>query len=990
MKRLNLDNLINTSIGNILLNLDVIFENLLQEINSYLNIDLIYSYIKIIYYEAKNSNDNLNEEFFKIGVKKTQKNNSLTIYLSSNYKKFLKIILLREAYKCFIPLELQENDVVNIFINQKVEIDLQNSEYIEDWKELKRKSIMSYDFMEAEFDRLEKFLKQEGGENQPSPFQFFFFYIRKNVDMIGGAKEEFISLEKKSFYDIIFEEYTRNYTEYPEEIRETIRIITAIFYKVKSYRSLLDYQHYFKEFKESGYIKTDLSLRKFTEHMQWIKKFSNIAPNYQINWPTLDVVSSICVMRFHPIIENNKIFKIIKYLPFFIYPSYSKSNFGLEIIGYFLFPKIYIRDLINILEKLESDGFLIEKHLYISNSVGYTFNLNSISSKSIILNPDKKDYNKEHELEFKMHYHQGSFKSNLSLFDWFLIDRIRYVSITGFGFERKSETLKSLKSDLLNEIESQRKLINEIKENLYKIHSSSDFKREFLDLIDQNQSFGFFYIKQMFNDYLTMFYSINKILTENPFLNNFFQFQEFIRKHRSLKSIEENILFTNLKKRILEKSVSLFINSKPKFNEMVQKYQYYYDIFKSFNDLKLFDLKSIKSIINDEYLVQKIFKSKEQKLKNSYESYKIYKLTNQIIEARLEDFLNNEPPVIQPSLINTIMIILRLIKFYPVLILKDNLQTRKRIEKIKWLVPRVVILETSEYKTQDKYICLRLLMPNLRLKEKQLLFSIFYNLFKENIVFCKSFFYSPHKELFSRKDFYDLEREEFFYSQDLFDQSYQYIRNVLNREIQCISKSPNNLIADLWGKNNNIPSLINKVENRISKENNDFNIKNLNELLDYHINLKSNLIDLDRFKHYKNEFFFKNYIKAIKIFPAFQSFGFGKYFLYFYPTNFQQIDIKHLLHNSFKKIKFPASVDSSNPFLIEFIWPYRNPNISLLNWLNKSKRVIREYCVFFIKRVFQIFHFNYNLSVNEWDLNPNRFKIYFQNVLFNPDYNLKI
>ena len=191
-------------------------------------------------------------------------------------------------------------------------------------------------------------------------------------------------------------------------------------------------------------------------------------------------------------------------------------------------------------------------------------------------------------------------------------------------------------------------------------------------------------------------------------------------------------------------------------------------------------------------------------------------------------------------------------------------------------------------------------------------------------------------------------------------------------------------------KNSSISSLINEVKNRISRENIDINLINLEKLLNYQKNLKIILLDKERFKNHKTERYFKNYIKGIKFIPSFQSFGFGEYYVYFYPTDLTKIDFKHFLHNSFQKVKFPASIENSNSFLIKFLWPYINPNNSLLNWLNKSKKVIREYCLFFIKRVFQIFHFNYNLSVNEWDLDPNRFKIYFQNILFNPDYNLVV
>ena len=140
MTRLNVKFLINTSIESILSNLNTIFENLLQEIKSYLNLDLKYSKIKIVYHEENISSDNLNQDIFKVGLIKTQKNNSLSVFISRTYRKFVRMILLREAYKFFIPRGLQDNRIINIFINQKVEIDLQKSEFIEEHVVQKRKS----------------------------------------------------------------------------------------------------------------------------------------------------------------------------------------------------------------------------------------------------------------------------------------------------------------------------------------------------------------------------------------------------------------------------------------------------------------------------------------------------------------------------------------------------------------------------------------------------------------------------------------------------------------------------------------------------------------------------------------------------------------------------------------------------------------------------------------------------------------------------------
>jgi len=987
MARLNIDFLIRSSIEDIISNSDSLFKNLLQEIRSYLNLEIVSLKVQFTF---RNGNKRVNHQklnFLNIGVKRTQKSNTLKISIPKNCEKFIRLILLKETYNCFLPLVLRENEVVNIFLNQKVEIDLQDSEFIEDWKELKRKHIINYEFIEGEFDRLEKFLKQQGTENRPSPFQFFFSYIRMNVDLIKETKDEFFLFEKKGFYDKIFEAYTRKYSKYPDEILETIRIIAGIFYKVKSYRSLLDYQHYFKEFKESGFIQTKLSLKRFNENMQWIKDNTYLAPSYRVNWFSLNMVSILCLMKFHPKISTEKVFKVIKRLPFFTSPSFSKNHFGIEILGYFIFPKIYMNDLTGFLEKLELDGYIIEKKVFILNNANVTTNLNCATSRIIITNPNKRDYKKEYEIEAFMDYGHEIYKSKLSLLDWLLIDRIRNISITGLGFERRSEALNTLKSDLLNEIESQRKLIDDVRENLEKVHNSPNFRNQLLELINNNQTYGFFYIKEILNDYVTLFDLISNILLEKPSIRNYFQFQEFIKSCDISKAVEDKILLKTLKSNAIREIFISYFKTGQDFKEVIEKYRDFYNLFKSFHDLKLFSLDSIKSTISDKSLIQKIYQSKEEKLKRAYKSFKTYKITFNIIEQRLEEFLNYIPPVIQPNLLGTIMIISNLTKFHPVLILKDTVQTREKIEKIKWVFPRSSIVGMTEHKLNSKYIYVRLSLPNLKAREKMLLYSVLYNLFDNDILFIKSYLFSGFMDSFSRKDFYDLEQEDFFYSKDLFEQFYHFVQKTFNTELEPISEAYKNLKGDLYLKQKSISDFFNNIENRISRESVDLTFNNLYTLNTFNNKLKKYLLNTEEFKKIKQEYFFRHYIKSIKFIPSFQSFGFGEYFIYFYPTDLSQIDFKHFLHNSFQKVKFPAIIDNSNSFLIKFIWPFRKPNDKILNWLIKSKKIIREYSLFFIKKVYQIFHFNYNLDVNEWDLDPNRFKIYFQNVLFNPHYN---
>lgn len=167
----------------------------------------------------------------------------MTIKISNLYERFLPVILLREAYYCFIPINLRENETLKIVVNQIIEIDLQEIDIIDDWKSLVREQIVDFDYLSAQFDRIDKFLILQGTESRERPIAFFFEYIRRNVQIIDDNKDE--------FYDNVFKEFVLKTSKSlkNDEIIETIRILIKIFYKVKSYRALLDYQNYFKEFK---------------------------------------------------------------------------------------------------------------------------------------------------------------------------------------------------------------------------------------------------------------------------------------------------------------------------------------------------------------------------------------------------------------------------------------------------------------------------------------------------------------------------------------------------------------------------------------------------------------------------------------------------------------------------------------------------------------------------------------------------------------------
>ena len=980
MSKLNIDFLINTPIEELVENINFFFNNLLQEIESYLNLEPVYTKINVNFKDRDSIDSQLHNKILFFGVERIYENKVLNILIYREYIQFIPIILLREAYKCFIPTLDTPMETIDIFINQKVSIDLKKLESIKEYNSIIRNKLIDYKFISREYDRLDNFLNRDSTGKLDSPFKFFFKYIRKNIKIINEKKDD--------FYDTIFKDYLliSSKTLYDDDIIETIRVLFKIFEKVQYYTALLDYQHYFKEFKEKNFIQTNLSQNKFTENMQWIKQFSNLSPSYRINWSALNICTINCYLKFNPLLKRSKLNQVIKELPFFLVPKECRISFSYEIDGFFVIPKIFFDDLTRYLHKLEESGYLLRLKWTILEKNEFFVNLNyfrEFHNKKTILNRETKLYDKKYELKFFMVYEKGKYKSSLSLLDWLIIDRIRYFSQTGFKFERQAGTLRLLKLDLIYEVISQRKFINDLKINLTTIHSSSTLRDSFLEFIKSNESFGFFYIKNMLHKYIIVFDLIKEILRENPSIYNETKFFEHIKKKAISYSIEDNILLndSSIKKKIRSEILPKYFKSKTSFEKENEKYINFYKLFSSCYDLKIFNLQSIKIITEKKSLLNTIFKSKQTKLKNSFENFKLSEINFQMIEDILENYLNNDPPVIKPNLIENIQLS---ISQALIILLKNNSETLENLSKISFIAKRMAIGSNS-------IIYVGLFLPFLNDEEKSILISILVNIFKDNLLSIKRYVWSGLLKAFSRKDFYDLEQKEFFYTKDLFSQVFLNVKTILGEVQKPLLEVYNPIIPSFWSKEKNVSNLIKKVEERVRGEQIDFNANELHNLSEFNEQLKIKLLTLNKFKESQEKFFFKNYIRSIDFIPSFQNFGMSQYLLYFYPTDINKIDFKLLMNNSFQSISYPAQIDNSNSFLFQYISPYRNPGISpYLNWLTKSKKIIREYCLFFIKKIYQILHFNYNLSSDGWDLDPNRFKIYFQNILFNPDYKVQI
>ncbi|MFX1321218.1 MAG: hypothetical protein ACFFAQ_06185 [Promethearchaeota archaeon] len=557
-------------------NVNLVFLTLLDEIKLNLNLDPFHKNINIRIDKPKPSKDPKLNDIFNIGVRRFIQNNILIIEINEDYKKFIKFILLREIYNLFIPKELRKYDVVQIIINQIIISKLSKESNLNEWKTLIRSNLKQYDFLTKGFSRLfsfdilEGFFKIQEMENSYTPIQFFFFYLRTNKSLISDNIDE--------FYDIFLHEFT-NYISRSminDEIIETIRCLIYIFYKVKTYKDLLSYRQYFQEYKENGEINSNLSLRKFTKSMNWIKKYSFIAPSYQLNWNAINVCVIALFLQFNPILKKALILKILGNLPFFSTLKVSISNLSVDLCGYVILPYNYLNDFLNFIKKLERFNIIINQYCLFRISQKHMINLNyfrEYKQKKIIINPNYRDYNKKYEIEFQIDYKNKFYNQELSLLDFLIIDRIRHFSVGGLGFETRKDTLNLMKSDLINELISQQTILKNLKKILIIFHNSNDLKTEFSQIINKNKKLGFFHIKKQLEDYIYILDLFEDLINKNPTITDFSKFKDFIKKQYSSHQIEDNIKFKSRSfiTTGFKDLISLYFKSNEIYNQEVQK-----------------------------------------------------------------------------------------------------------------------------------------------------------------------------------------------------------------------------------------------------------------------------------------------------------------------------------------------------------------------------------------------------------------------------------
>lgn len=957
-----------------------IFDKFLFDLIDYLELQPSYKKIQITLSEilVKDPNSYILDSF----VKKTVQDDSLLIELLKN-DKYLPFILLREAYYCFIPKEIEDSEIIKICINQILENDLIKLDSFSEWKQLIRNTLVDRDFLLSQFDRLQKFFNIEATEPFDNPVQFFFKNIRENATLIGNRNVD-------NFYDLLFERYSYKTSKslFSEEIVEVLRIIMVLFYEKKKYLSLTDYQTFLKDYLRNRKIESKLSLKKFTENLQWINKCSSIAPSYNRYYNTLNILPIHCSLLFNPLIEKYKIKKILTNFPFFSSPKFSENGFGTEVSMIFHLPKIYLDDLLKFIRNLQSNGFIVNKQIYVMKNNSNFLNLNyflDFSSTKGIINPNIKTYKEKYELEHNIEYPTVSNLKKFSMFEIILLDRIRNLSVTGLTFDKRIETSNAIKDDVRNEKRRQETIIIDFKNRIDKIVK---YKEEFLQFLTSNQDQGFYSICDRLNSIVVYLDLIESVFQNESRIKNEYQLKEILKGNSIFKTIEENIIINDgsIQAWIFQDLIPLYFKSRTLYKEKIEELRLYSSVLDSCYNLKILNLKSIINLVKHPELAKKIYETKEKKLKFIFKSEKLSKITNQKIESTLEELIKIKPPIIKPMLVNTILTS-SFAKYYPIIILRYSPEILKKLVKVRAYFPRLIMSDTINVITKEKFIFVLIYLENI--KEKALFLSILHNNFKDELIIYRRYYWRGIErvsKLLEFKDFYDFENHQFFYTRDLFDQLFIYTKQILgNKTLPSFNKNLSLFQSKLfWSTSQNMDGLVKLIKLRLSFQNLSFKLNNLNDFTSFRGNLKNYLLNQQNFLSIKSKEFFNQYVKSIKFIPAFRKFGMAQYHLYFRPDD--NVDLKLILTNSFQKVEYPTSIEENQAIYLKYIFPYKKPNKTYLNWLIKSKKAVRESCLFYKKKVYTVIHFDHNLSSNGWNYSSNRFKIHIQNVLFNLKY----
>ena len=982
MDSIDFTELISLSNGVSVEELNMLFFDFMERLEDYLGVPPIERLIKVILEEHTEDYTDIMSH----GAQRYYKHNLLIISIDKN-SDFLPIIFLRELYYSFVPKRILHRVPIKMVIHELIVLQLSKFKPIIKWNKFIIDTITDLDFYNDDLQQgFKKILSLQIGNLKGE--QFFFRYFRLNAPFLETEPDA-------DFFNNIWEDFVLKMTSYlrDDSMVETLRILKIIFFEVKDYRSLLQYKKHFTQFQEKGILSTNQSKKKFEENVKIINNQFSFAPSYQTNWSAINVSLLFTHLQFNPLLTHDQFAKIINNLPFFIYFRLSLSSFGREGFGYFLIPDKYAKDVKSLLTHLEELGYLIDYSIDILTDYSNNLNMNyfrQFHDRTRLINPNHKQYKSQYEFKVPFKYESAPEGIKLTVPKWVILKRSRNWAITGFPFERRALTVTTFVHNLMSIKYSQKNFLDDLEKNFHDLHNltfqGKPYRLILLKLIESNKKYGFFYIKESLEVLHSNIARIIDILNKNKGIKSINDLSLYIKGHGISNSISDNNMFhaSKASETLFRKIVPRFFMNDVKASEMAKMYKYFNDFISGCFTLGIFKLDDVVKILSDKAVKETIIRKKRQAFKSSYRIPGERELNIDYIDETIKDFAKSDPPLLIPMMLTTINTT-AFSKYHIIIKIRISAKNYKKAELLIKFFPRCNLY------LSDSLIIIEIYMPNIKDNEKGILVSIFCKMFGEDLLYFKRFYYKGIHPAFKLKDYYDYSNSDFFYTQDLFREFSKYVYSLVGRKFRHQKKMILDNVEKFWNlsADSGLDKLVKIIRIRTAKENIDYDIKKLRDILELKNDICSFILDNEKFKTLKNQYFYNNYVHSIKLIPIFPLFGLSQYFLYFKPSvqlTENQIDMKSILNNSFQKIWYPASIGSDQFFLIRYIFPFRSPNKKYIDWLLGSKRAFSEYCFFLIKKIYSLFHFEKNLFPEGWELSYKLYETFLQDLLFDKRY----
>ncbi len=695
---------------------------------------------------------------FDIGVKRRYENDNLILIVDREFLEILDFIILREVYYCFIPKNLRNHLLVKLCVILIVSDTFKKHSNFEVWE----KNLKSDPFY-AEYYLRFNFMV----ENIKQIFNFIHKYA-----FLGLSIEENTELFNDVIRDYIFQ---KSFLDSNEKV-EFFKIFYNIFRKKKKFTNKMNYIENFEKLFKERKIKYIPTIKRFKKLFDELIEEKVITPTYQINWRYFDCKVYKCFLFFSPLVDNYSINLILKNLVFCTVIDFIEHNLEIECELFIVIPNKYCEDLKKYFARLQNIGILQEYFILDFEFYENTLNLNYFQeefTKQKLLYIKNKNWNKDLILSpYTQYIHRKGGRT--SFIDLLLIDRLRWVTLFGFGVENQKDRFKKVKSDLFSFLLIQKKNIVELRDILLIFYENIELKQRFLKYLNSNKSFGFFYFKKQVNDLCQFLPFFKRIDSSNLVIRNELDLSK-VTKDGISSDLGINIKYKHFKHKSI--IIEALKNSKT-FSNAEKDMIHFSRLMDAFEKLKIYNLNSIEKVLIEKESAKKLYETKISRIKKVRKTFRQQRIKMKDIESKTHIIIESDPPGAVPIMVNSITALNIAPNIYHIF-LKDSNNMEEKLNQLKILFPRIEVIKGKDALSEKKYLWVRLFILDLDQRSKRDLIRSIFNIFQDEIISLKKIISSPFVKHFSIKDFYDLNKNEFFYSEDLFEELYKFSISII-------------------------------------------------------------------------------------------------------------------------------------------------------------------------------------------------------------------